>query len=408
MSLYNLEHEFNLISALIYDPDKLDEFEITVDDFYDARNQRVFKGIVWALRHNKKPDLVLLQDVCKLQPDYWTHIQPMTAANIQFYVESVLKLAQLRNLDAVGKTVQDQLKAGKDPGEIRETLEAGLTRVSTKRTKQIAHIRDLLGAALEKIEHSYNNKGKLPGIPTGFQQLDFLTGGLQDGEFIIVGARPSIGKTAFALAMSRAAAGAGYPVGFFSLEQSQSPTRMLAAETCINIVNMRTGYLQNRDFSRLVDGCNKLANLDIYFDHYSYKLSDILSQSRRLVRMGCKVLFIDYLTLIQYGESGMRTFERVGEISHSLKRVARELNVPLVALSQLNREAEGKRPTLAELRMSGEIEQDADMVIFLHRPRKAETYETVVDVAKQRNGPVEDFQVMFEPGFTKFTDMGVA
>ena len=307
----------------------------------------------------------------------------------------------------MGKTVQDQLKAGKDPGEIKESLEAALTKLSTRRTKQIAHIRDLLGKVLDKVEDRYNNKGKLPGIPTGFSQLDFLTGGLQDGDFIILGARPSIGKTAFALCMARAAAGAGYPVGFFSLEQSQSPDRLLAAETSVNIVNMRTGYLLPDDFHRLVDGCNKLSNMDIYFDHYSYKLIDILSQARRMVRMGCKVLFIDYLTLIQYGESGMRTFERVGEISHSLKRVARELNVPLVCLSQLNREAEGKRPNLAELRMSGEIEQDADMVIFLHRSRKAETMETVVDIAKQRNGPIEDFQVMFEPGFVKFTDMGV-
>lgn len=408
MNLYNLDHEYKLISALIYDPEKLDEIEVSFSDFFDARNQRVFKAIIWALQHKKKPDLVLLSDVCKLKPDYWTHIEPVSAANIQFYVDSVKRFSQLRKLDTLGKSVQDLLGAGKDPGEIQEVLETGLTNLSTKHTKQVAHIRDLLGDTINRIEDRYNNRGKIPGIPTGFNHLDFLTGGLQDGEFIIVGARPSIGKTAFALCMARAAAGAGYPVGFFSLEQSQSPDRLLAAETCINIVSMRTGFLRNGDFSRLIDGCGKLSNMDIYFDHHSYKLSDIRSQARRLVRMGCKVLFIDYLTLIHYGESGMRTFERVGEISHSLKWLARELDIPLVVLSQLNREAEGKRPTLAELRMSGEIEQDADMVIFLHRPRKAETYETVVDIAKQRNGPVEDFRIMFEPEFTKFTDLGVA
>jgi len=408
MNLYNIDHEHKLLSALIHDPDKLDEIEISVDDFYDARNQRVFKGIVWALQRNKKPDQLLLADICKLEPAYWAHINPVSAANIQFYVDSVTKCSHLRKLGALGQSIQDLLKAKKDPGEIVEAIETELTKQSTGRTKQIQHIRDLLGKTLEDIEYSFKNKGKLPGVPTGFEQLDFLTGGLQNGEFIILGARPSIGKTAFALCMARAAAGAGFPAGFFSLEQSQSPTRLLAAETNVNIVNMRTGYLREGDFHLLMDGCNKLSNLDIYFDHFSYKLSDIRSQARRLVRMGCKVLFIDYLTLIQYGETGMRTFERVGEISHSLKQLAKELNIPLVVLSQLNREAEGKRPTLAELRMSGEIEQDADMVIFLHRSRKAETYETVVDIAKQRNGPVEDFVVMFKPEFTKFTDLGVA
>ena len=408
MKLYNEEHELKLLSSLIYDVSTFDEIAVSAEDFYDARNQKIYKAIREAIQKGRAPDLPLLSEVCKLEPSYWAKIEPVTAANIQFYVDSVLKLSRLRKLDILGKSIRDQLSAGKDPGEITEALETGLTNLSVGYSKQVEHIRDSLDKTIEKIEYSYNNRGKLPGIPTGFEQLDFLTGGLQKGEFIVIGARPSIGKTALALGMARAAAGAGYPVGFFSLEQSQSPERMLAAETCINIVNMRTGYLKEGDFSRLVDGCNKLANLQIYFDHFSYKLSDIRSQARRMVRMGCKILFIDYLTLIQYGTSGMRTFERVGEISHSLKWLARDLDIPLVCLSQLNREAEGKRPTLSELRMSGEIEQDADMVIFLHRDRKSETNETVVDVAKQRNGPIEDFIVMFEPAFTKFTDMGVA
>lgn len=407
MNLYNLAHELRLLSALIYDPKKFDEVGVSPEDFYDARNQKVYKAIRWAIQKGKAPDLPLLADVCKLEPAYWTKIEPVTAANIQFYVSSVVRFSQLRKLEILGKTVQDKIKTGKDPQEIMESLETELTRFSTGQAQELAHIKDLLWGTIEQIEERYKNRGKLPGIPTGFEKLDFLTGGLQNGEFIIIGARPSIGKTAFALCMARAAAGAEYPVGFFSLEQSQSPARMLAAETCVNIVNMRTGYLRDGDFSKLVDGCSKLANLEIYFDHHSYKLNDIRSQARRFVRMGVKILFIDYLTLIQHGVSSMRTFERVGEISHSLKWLARDLNVPLVVLSQLNREAEGKRPTLAELRLSGEIEQDADMVIFLHRDRKAETGETMVDIAKQRNGPTEDFTVMFEPAFTKFTDLGV-
>ena len=408
MNLYNLDHELKLLSSVIYDVSTFDEIPVSAEDFYDSRHATIFKTIGQIIRDGQRPDLPLLVDKCRgIEQSYWAKIEPMTAANIQFYVDSVLHFSQLRKLSNVGNTVWDSIATGRDPGEIVEALEVALTNLSTG-TKKVESLKDLLGNSLQQIEDNYNNRGKLPGVPTGFDKLDFLTGGLQKGEFIVIGARPSIGKTAFALGMSRAAAGAGFPVGFFSLEQSQSPQRLLAAESSVNIVNMRTGYLVSGDFNRLVDGCTKLSNLPIYFDHHSYKLADIRSQARRLVRMGCKVLFIDYLTLIHFGNSSMRTFERVGEISHSLKLMARELDVPLVVLSQLSREAEGKRPTLAELRMSGEIEQDADMVIFLHRSRKAETYETIVDVAKQRNGPVEEFVVMFVPAFTKFTDLGVA
>lgn len=405
MNLYNTDHEMQLLSALVYEPTTFDEMPVTVDDFYDSRHAIIFKTIGQIIRDGQRPDLPLLADKGNIDPKYLAKIEPVTAANIQFYVDSVLWFSQLRKLSTLGKTIQDSIGIGTDPGEIVEFLEAALTQLSVGNTKQLAPLKDLLSTALEQIEDRYKNRGKLPGVPTGFDKLDFLTGGLQAGEFIVIGARPSIGKTAFALCMARAAAGAGYPVGFFSLEQSQSPHRLLAAESSVNIVNMRTGYMRTGDFPRLVDGCNKLANLSIWFDHSSYNLSDIRSQSRRLVRMGCKVLFIDYLTLIQYAGESIR--ERVTDISNSLKRLAGELNVPVVCLSQLNREAEGHRPTLANLRESGAIEQDADMVIFLHRDRSAETHETVVDVAKQRNGPVEEFVVMFKPEFTKFTDMGV-
>jgi len=384
VNLYNAEHEKKLISALIYDIDAFDEITVTAEDFYDPRNAHVFKAIDWALRKGKTPDLVLLGDVCKVKPDYWSDIQPITAANIQFYVDSITGLAQMRKLDTLGKQIADAVQSGKNAAQIKEFVEEALTGMATGASKQLRPLKDLLADTIEQVEHNYKNRGTLPGVPTGIERLDFLTGGLQKGEFTVIGARPS---------------------GFFSLEQSQSPMRLLAAETATNIVNMRTGYLRPGAFDKLVDGCNKLANLTIWFDHHSYKLSDILSQSRRLVRMGCKVLFVDYLTLIYYGDSSIRTFERVGEISHSLKRMARELDIPLVVLSQLNREAEGKRPTLAELRMSGEIEQDADTVIFLHRDRKAETFETIVDIAKQRNGPVETFKVLFQPEFTKFVNM---
>ena len=406
MNLYNLDHELKLLSSVIYDVSAFDEIPVSAEDFYDSRHATIFKTIGQIIRDGQHPDLPLLVDKCRgIEQSYWAKIEPMTAANIQFYVDSVLHFSQLRKLSNVGNTVWDSIATGRDPGEIVEALEVALTNLSTG-TKKVESLKDLLGNSLQQIEDNYNNRGKLPGVPTGFDKLDFLTGGLQKGEFIVIGARPSIGKTAFALGMSRAAAGAGFPVGFFSLEQSQSPQRLLAAESSVNIVNMRTGYLGTSDFSRLVDGCSKLSDLPIYFDHHSYKLADIRSQARRLVRMGCKVLFIDYLTLIQSAGESIR--ERVTDISRSLKQLARELNAPVVCMSQLNREAEGHRPTLANLRESGAIEQDADMVIFLHRDRKAETYETIVDVAKQRNGPVEEFVVMFKPEFTKFTDLGVA
>jgi len=405
MNLYNLEHELRLISAAVYDPACLDEIQIRPEQLYDRRHVSILKVIEQLIAEGRKPDLPLIYEQTKVDPSYLAKIEPVTAANVEFYANSIRQLARGRELYKLSQTLAENLKKNADPEVVIDQLEKDLTELNANHAATIEGLHDLVPALIDQLEDTYKNKGKLPGIPTGFDKLDQLTGGLQKGEFIVLGSRPSIGKTAMALSIARNAAAKGHVVGFFSLEQSQSPMRLLSAEARVNIGNMRSGYLAESQFRRLVDGASKLYNLRILFDHHSAKLADIKSNARRMVRRyEVQLVFIDYITLIQHSGAQMNMFERIGEISHELKSLAQELNIPVVALSQLRRETEDRRPTLADLRMSGEIEQDADVVIFLHRDRKAEDGITVVDVAKQRNGPVDEFRVKFLPEFVRFED----
>lgn len=406
MELYNAEHELRLVSAAVHDPAALDEIQVQPADLYDRRNIEILRAVRRLVSEGRKPDLPLLGEHTQVEPAYLAKIKPVTAANISYYAESVKRLARVRKLYRLVTGVGEKIQARTEPDELVELLEKGLTELSAEESGRIESLGELMGGVVEQLEARYNSRDELSGITTGLGRLDELTGGLQQGEFIVIGARPSVGKTAFALTIARNAAAEQIPVGFFSLEQSQSPLRLLAGEARVNIQSLRSGLLKQSDFHYITDGANKLYNMPIYFDHGSFKLVDIRSNARRMVRKwGVQLIFVDYLTLIRYGRPQMSTFERVGEISHELKSLAQELNVALVVLSQLRRESEDRRPHLADLRWSGEIEQDADVVILLHRKRDEEQGMTTVEIAKQRNGPIGDFQAKFMPGFLRFEDV---
>lgn len=406
MDLYNAEHELKLISAVVYDPASLDEIQVQPEDLYDKRNIELLQAVQRLVAEGRKPELPLLGEHTAVDPAYLAKIEPVTAANIGYYAESVKRFARLRKLYRLVTTAGDKLKLDVEPDELEELLEKGLTELSLEGTGEIESLGQLMHGVVEQIEARYNSREELSGIPTGLERLDELTGGLQRGEFIVMGARPSIGKTALALTIARNAAVAKVPVGFFSLEQSQSPLRLLAGEARVNIQSLRSGLLAEKDFYFITDGATKLYDMPIYFDHRSSKLVDIRKNARKMVRhKAVEMVFIDYLTLIRHGLPSRSTAERVGEISHELKALAKELNVALVVLSQLKRDSEDRRPNLADLRWSGEIEQDADVVIFLHRDRKEQQGVTVVDVAKQRNGPIGDFRVKFVPEFLRFENV---
>ena len=406
MELYNLEHEIKFISAIIHDPACIDDIYIKPEDLYDQKNIKILKAVHYLVAKGQKPDISLIYDHTKIDGSYLAKIEPVTSANVKYYADSIRHFSRVRAFKLLAQTIFDNLNNKKEHEDVINEIERAITQISTENSNSIESLAELLPRLVDELEERNKNKGKLWGIPTGFSKLDQLTGGLQKGEFIVIGSRPSIGKTALALSISRNAATKGHKVGFFSLEQSQSPMRLLASEARVNIGNMRSGYLAEGHFHKLMDAANKMYNYKIYFDNNSSLFSDIRSNARKMVRkMDVEIIMIDYITLIQYGKAAMNMFERIGEISHGLKSLSHELNIPLVALSQLRRETEERRPTLADLRMSGEIEQDADVVIFLHRDRKVEDGITVVDVAKQRNGPVDEFKIKFLPEFVRFEDV---
>ena len=270
-------------------------------------------------------------------------------------------------------------------------------------------------ATLEVIETHIRNRDAYTGIPSGFTDLDNMTSGFQNSELIIIGARPSIGKTALALSMSQnIAVERKIPTGFFSLEMScqQIGQRLLSQEARIPSQKLRSGMLKMDDLQRLQDAASRCYESPFYVvDSPNMKLLDLRAIARQMVlQYQVKIIFIDYLTLVTSENTTIPRHEQIAEISRSLKSLARELAIPVVALSQVKRDAEGQRPTLADLRESGSIEQDADVVMFLHRDRRHETdqeerspvQDTELILSKQRNGPIGDIHIAYLPSYTKF------
>jgi replicative DNA helicase len=293
-----------------------------------------------------------------------------------------------------------------------------------QQTWRFKDAREIVSKTIETIEKLYHNKDSYTGIPTGFSDLDDMTSGFQNSELIILGARPSVGKTSLALSMA-ANMSIRYkiPVGFFTLEMSDMALmqRLIASEARIESDKLRTGMLKPSDFHNLTEAAGRIYEAPFYIDDSpNLKLLDLRAQARRMKSQhDVRIVFVDYITLVGAENQDLQRHEQIAEISRSLKSLARELEIPVVALSQVRRETEGKRPSLADIRESGSIEQDADVVLFLHRERGTErdaessgsgpsNIETELVVAKQRNGPVGVVRIAFLPHFTKFEPFSYA
>ena len=271
---------------------------------------------------------------------------------------------------------------------------------------------------MKQIEELAKRKHQYTGVPSGFADLDSMTSGFQDSELIIIGARPSVGKTAFALNLaSHMALRERMPVCFFSLEMSDLSltNRILSSEARIDSEKVKSGLIKPSDIQSLMDAASRIYDAPMYIvDVPNIKLLDLRSLARRMKsEKSVKVIFIDYLTLITHENSDLPRWEQISSISRSLKALARELRIPVIALSQLKREAEGKQPSLADLRESGSIEQDADMIMFLHREREIDKRQderspyipTDLLVAKHRNGPVGKVSLLFFNKYTRFESL---
>lgn len=425
----NPDAEVATLGALLLDPESLSTVirYLRPRDFYKTSHQRVFESILKLFERNEAIDLITLTEELKTiglleacgGAAYISRLTSAvpTSANVKYYAQIVQECSIRRHLSRIAsEIVSSAFEESLDVRFIIEEAERHIFEITDQQhsgTFQAA--KDIVAKTIEAIERLYHTKESYIGIPTGFSELDNLTSGFQNSEFIVIGARPSVGKTALALTMAaNMTIKNRRPVGFFTLEMSSMALmqRLLSSEARIESTKLRSGFLKPSDFHKLTEAAGRIYEAPLYIeDSPSLKLLDLRALARRMKsQYDVAIIFIDYLTLISSENRDLPRHEQIAEISRSLKALARELDIPVVALSQVRRETEGKQPTLADLRESGSIEQDADVVIFLHRERYNDPSEqdiprnvsTDLIVAKQRNGPVGTIKLSFVPTYTKF------
>ncbi|MBT2217253.1 replicative DNA helicase [Virgibacillus dakarensis] len=430
---HNIEAEQAVIGAIFLEPEAFSQSSeiLMPEDFYRASHQRIYETMMKLSDLGEPIDLVtvttalsnakLLDEVGGVS--YLTDLAGSvpTAANIGYYSKIVEEKSILRRLI---RTATDIVTTGYErEDEVDDVLneaEKNILEVSHRQNSgAFKSIKDVLIEVYDDIEMLHNRQGDVTGVPTGYRDLDRITSGFQRNDLIIIAARPSVGKTAFALNIAQnVAINTDENVAIFSLEMGaeQLVQRMLCAEGNIDAQRLRTGSLEADDWSKLTMAMGSLSNAGIYIDDSpGIRVSEIRSKCRRLKQEhGLGMILIDYLQLIQgSGNSRENRQQEVSEISRSLKGLARELNVPLIALSQLSRGVEqrqDKRPMMSDLRESGSIEQDADIVGFLYRDdyydQESEKQNIIeIIISKQRNGPVGTVELAFVKEYNKFVDL---
>ncbi|MEW5816029.1 MAG: replicative DNA helicase [Spirochaetota bacterium] len=430
---HNDEAESATLGALLLDPESIAVVlrYLRPEDFYKGAHTKIFHAIINLFNRGEASDLITVTEELRTQGDIDScggaaYISALTSAvptsaNVEYYARIVQGCSIRRNLLKIASEISaEAYDESLDNRIIIEESERKIFEITDRQqTGQYKGARDIIPKTIAAIENLYHTKDSYTGIPTGFPDLDHLTSGFQKSEFIVIGARPSVGKTALALTMAaNMAIRQQRPVGFFTLEMSDMALmqRLVASEARIHSEKLRSGMLKPSDFHNLTEAAGRIYEAPLFIDDTpNTKLLDLRAQARRMKsQQNIQILFIDYLTLVGAENKDLPRHEQIAEISRSFKALARELDIPVVALSQVRRETEGKRPNLADLRESGSIEQDADVVIFLHRDRGTElegsgqpvsNIETELILAKQRNGPVGTIRLAFIPQYTKFESL---
>jgi len=441
LSPQNLEAEQSLLGSILIDKDAIIKISDTVspDDFYKETHKLIFESMLYLYEKREPIDLLSLGNRLEETNNAEriggrTYLATLTnavptASNVITYAKIVAKKATLRRLissatDIVGLGYDET----EDPENILDKAEQKLFAVSRQHLRQaFTPIKSVLNDAFERIDELHRERGKLRGTTTGFHALDNLLAGFQKSDLIILAARPSIGKTSLGLDFARAAAiKSKVPVGLFSLEMSkeQLVDKFICAEAGVSLWKMRTGKLSSRpdddDFPKIGQAMGILSEAPIFIDDSaSANIMEIRTKARRLqMEHGLGMIILDYLQLMEgRGNYGDNRVLEVAEITRSLKSIARELNIPVIALSQLNRSVESRSPAipkLADLRESGAIEQDADVVMFIYRKSmdrtrfdvpEEEKHIAEVHVAKHRNGPTGIVRLFFDENTTSFKNL---
>ncbi|MBQ6376657.1 MAG: replicative DNA helicase [Lachnospiraceae bacterium] len=404
---------------------------LTKDDFYDRRMGAVFETMKELEDAGKPIDLVTLRDALgrKDLPEELTNMTFVreiltsvpTSANVREYAKIVREKATLRRLISVSQSIEEECYRGQ--GETEQILDHAEKEVFSVLQQRAADrftpIRDVVYNTLEAISAASKAKGTVTGLPTGFTDLDYKTSGFQNSDFILIAARPSMGKTALVLNIAEYMAFREMrPCALFSLEMSaeQLMNRLISLESRVDSAKIRTGKLSDDEWSKVVEASGIIANSGLIIDDTpGITLQEFRSKARKYkLEAGIEIIFIDYLQLMAGGgRTGENRQQEISDISRALKSLARELNIPIVALSQLNRGVEMRedhRPMLSDLRESGAIEQDADVVMFIYRDdyyhKDAEEKNVAeVIIAKQRNGPIGTIKLVWLPEYTMFRNI---
>lgn len=429
---HSVEAEQSVIGSMLMDREAIMTASEIIDseDFYQHQYGVLFEAILELYNEGKPADLITLQDRLR-EKDVPPEISSLefardllnsvpTSTNVRYYAQIVQEKSMLRKLIKINEEIANTCYLAKERvDDIMEDTEKKIFNLLQKRTSgDFVPIKDVVLNALDKIELASKNKGSVTGIPTGFVDLDYKTSGMQPSDLVLIAARPSMGKTAFVLNIAQHMAFKNdVTVAIFSLEMSkeQLVNRLFSLESKVDSQSIRTGNLSDEDWAKLIEGAGIIGRSNLIIDDTpGISVGELRSKCRKYkLEHNLGIVIIDYLQLMTGSKKSDSRQQEISDISRSLKEIARELNVPVIALSQLSRAVEQRpdhRPMLSDLRESGAIEQDADVVMFIYRDdyyNKDSEKKNIAEIiiAKQRNGPIGTVELVWLPNYTKFANM---
>jgi len=428
----NIEAEQCVLGAIMLENEALASVieDLRSEDFYKEAHKKIYTAMLDLYEKNEPIDLITLTEQLKKKEEletiggasYLSQLVGMvpSAANARYHAKIVKEKAILRNLITTStEIISMSYESDQDVQELLDTAETKIFSISEKMVnRSYFHIKDVLKDTIEMVDRLYDKKELITGLPTGFIDLDEATTGFHPGDLVVIGARPGMGKTAFCLnIINYVGIHERVPIAFFSLEMTkeQIVLRMVCTEAEVDSKAVRSGYHSKEDYRKLVNAAGRLAEAPIYIDDSFNSVLDIRAKARRLkAEHGLGLIVIDYLQLMSGIGNYAAREQVISDISRSLKALAKDLSVPVIVISQLNRSCEmrgeNKRPIIADLRESGAIEQDADIILFLYRdeyynPNTPDKGIAEVNIAKQRNGPTKVVKLVFEDKYTKFKNL---
>ena len=405
----NAQDEMYLLGLILQHNEVLDQHKITRDLFYEESHRVIFDAISEIRARGSTADMPSVAQACPSKTVQIASLTNYLVADVKGLVQRLRDCLQARGVASVTREIAEMQSDLKPPSEVLESAVSQILAVSESREVSYRPLNSVAIDAINEIKVRKECKTNYSGVESGLEPLDLMTDGFQRGEYCVLGARPSVGKTALALTLAMNAALKGARIGFMSLEMKDTALlkRILAAQSNVSMGAIRAGLIGPRSFSDLMNAAVVMQDMKIFFgDVPNMSINDHVAESRILrTREKIDMLIIDYIGLIGVPQSDKPRWEVFSEVSQRLKSLARQLDIPVLALSQLRREADGKRPGLADLRETGSIEQDADLIMFMHREDKSNDQAQGVEliVAKQRNGPTGEIKLLFDKSRMKFS-----